>query len=221
MCWRRTLRSKRQRKAVKRANFERQVKIMAEETKNVTENQQTDGKQTEVNRTNTQQEDAPTVEQLMEQLAEAKAESQKYQNKYNQASSEAAASKKALRARQTAEEREAEEKAEAQRLADEERENLKKELNHIKAVAAYKAISEDKTVEMLIEAVSEADHSAIATIIENEKQKAVKEAKVEWMKSRPPVNAGQYSSMTKEQIMAIPDRDERRKAMAQNMDLFK
>ena len=41
------------------------------------------------------------------------------------------------------------------------------------------------------------------------------------MKSRPRVNAGgEYSGMTKEQIMAIPDRNERRKAIAMNMDLF-
>lgn len=179
---------------------------MAEETKgNVTENQQAEDKLT-TNAPDTQQEDTPTVEELMEQLAEARAESQKYQNKYNQASSEAAASKKALRAKQTAEEREAEEKAEAQRLADEERETLKKELNHIKAVAAYKNIQDENQVELLIEAVSEADHSAIATIFENEKQKAVKEAvnaaKAEWQKSRPHANAGaeSESTVTKEQF---------------------
>ncbi len=58
-------------------------------------------------------------------------------------------------------------------------------------------------------------------MIEAEKQKAVKEAQAEWMKSRPPVNTGQYSSMTKEQIREIKDRSELRKAIAQNLDLFK
>ena len=57
-------------------------------------------------------------------------------------------------------------------------------------------------------------------IIENQKKAAVKEAQAEWLKSRPQANAGAYSSMTKEQIMAIPDRNERRMAIAQNQNLF-
>lgn len=197
-----------------------------EETKNnVTENQQTaqqEGQKETTQKPEQQKENTPSVEELMAQLAEAKAESQKYQNKYNQASNEAAESKKALRAKQTAEEREAEEKAEAQRKSDEEKEAMRKELNHIKAVAAYKNIPEEKTVENLIAAVSEFDHVSIALIIEREKEKAVKEAKAEWQKSipQPQFGTGEYSSMTKEEIGAIKDRSERRKAIAQNMNLF-
>lgn len=190
---------------------------------NVTENQKSANQQTEKtkpdnkNQENNQQENTPSVEELMAQLAAAKAESQKYQNKYNQASTEAAESKKALRAKQTAEEREAEEKAEAQRLADEEKEAMRKELNHIKAVAAYKAIPDEKTVEGLIEAIAESDHVSIAAIIENEKAKAVKEAKAEWQKSipQPQFGTGEYSSMTVEEAMKIPDREKRLRALAQ------
>ena len=41
------------------------------------------------------------------------------------------------------------------------------------------------------------------------------------MKSRPRMNVGgEYSGMTKEQIMAIPDRAERRRAIAMNPSLF-
>ena len=47
---------------------------------------------------------------------------------------------------------------------------------------------------MMIDAVSEGDHQAIATIMNNEIEKAVKEAikaeKVKWLKENPPVNAG-------------------------------
>lgn len=166
--------------------------------------------------------DIPTVEELMAQLAEERAEKQKLQNKYNQASTEAAESKKALRAKQTAEEREAEEKAEAQRLADEEKEAMRKELNHIKAVAAYKNISDEKRVETLIEAVSESDHASIAAIIEEIKAKAIREAKAEWQKTipQPQFGTGEYASMSKQQIGEIKDRAERRKAIAQNMNLF-
>ena len=164
--------------------------------------------------------ETPTVEELMSQLASERAEKEKYKNASDKASSEAAKYKKELRSKQTAEEQEAEAKAEADKARDEELEQLRKELNHNKAVSAYKTIQNEKTVEMLIEAVSENDHNAIATILENEKKVAVKEARAEWLKSRPQANAGAYSSMTRDQIMAIPDRQERLKAIAQNQNLF-
>ena len=161
----------------------------------------------------------PTVEELMAQLASERAEKEKYKNASDKASSEVAQYKKQLRSKQTAEEQEAEAKAEAERLQNEKYENAIKELNHMKAVSAYKNVSE-KSIETLIEAVAEGDHSAIATIIDNEVKAAVTAAKAEWMKTRPAVNAGKYSSMTREQIMAISDRDERLKAIALNPTLF-
>ena len=75
-------------------------------------------------------------------------------------------------------------------------------MNHNKATAAYKSIQNEKVVESLIEAVADADHSTIASIIEAEKKAAVKAAQAEWLKSRPPVNAGtgNEASVTKEQF---------------------
>lgn len=186
---------------------------MAEETK------QTTTETTETN-TNTPENNNPTVEELMAQLASAKADADRYKSANDKLSKESADYKRQLRAKQTAEEQEAEAKAEAQRLADEERENMRRELNHIKAVNAYKNITEEKTVEKLIDAVSDADHTAIATIIANECKKAVAEAEAQWLKDRPPVQSGVYSNMTKEQILAISDRSERLKAIAQNKNLF-
>lgn len=139
------------------------------------------------------------IAQLKEELRKAKKEKDK-------ASSEAANFKKALRAKQTTEEREAEELAEQKRLADEERENMRKELNHMKAVSAYKEIQEEETVDLLIEAVSESDHSAIATIMRNEIEKAVKEAvkaeRIKILKENPPANvgSGDAPTVTKEQF---------------------
>lgn len=193
---------------------------MEENTKNATENQHEtnnpDGQKETTTKPENQQETTPTVEELMAQIAAAKAEAQKYQNKYNQASNEAAESKKALRAKQTAEEREAAEKAEAQRLADEEKEAMRKELNHMKAAAAYKNISDEKTVENLIAAISESDHASVMQIIENEKSKAVKAAKAEWEKTTPPPQhgTGEYSTMSMEEAMKIPDREQRLRAIA-------
>lgn len=163
----------------------------------------------------------PTVDELMAKLAEANARADKNKLELDKALKENGTVKKALRAKQTTEEQEAEARAEEQRLANEERESMRKELNHIKAVNAYKNIENEKTVESLIDAVSEADHNAISQIIENEKKQAVKIAETEWLKSRPPVGGNAYSSMTKEQIMAIADRDERMRAIAQNQHLFK
>ena len=191
---------------------------MAEETtKTGTEQQE---QTTTTQPKDNEQQETHTVEELMAQLAAERAEKEKYKTANDRLSKEAATTKRQLRAKQTAEEQEAEAQAEAQRLAEEEREQLRKENNRFKAMAAYKSFDE-KTVDKWLEAVSEADHVTLASMIEAEKQKAVKEAQAEWMKSRPPVNTGQYSSMTREQIMAIEDRAERRKAMAQNMDLFR
>ena len=168
---------------------------MADETtKTGTENQQ--------NGTENQQE-TPTVEELMAQLAAERAEKEKYKNASDKASSEAANYKKQLRSKQTAEEQEAEAKAEADRLQAEKFESMSKELNHIKAVAAYqKSISDEKDIEALIEAVAEGDHSAVTAVIENEIQRRIKAEKTEWMKSSPAVNAGSGddSAATKEQF---------------------
>ena len=177
----------------------------------VTENQQA----------STQENTTPTVDELMAQLATERAEKEKNKLALDKALKEKGDITKQLRAKQTAEEQEAEAQKEAQRLADEERESMRKELNHIKAVNAYKAISDEKAVESLIDAVSDADHNAIAQIIANECKKAVAEAEAKWLKDRPRVQHGQYSSMSVEQIMAIKDSDERLRAIAMNQQAFK
>lgn len=182
---------------------------MAEETKVMQTNEVAD------NPTETLETSTPTVEELMAQLAQANADRDKYKSANDKLSKSEAEMKRQLRAKLSDEEKE----AEAKRLANEETENLRQELNRIKAVNAYKNISE-KSVEALIAAVSDADHTAIADIIDREVKAAVKVAENTWMKSRPAIGANSYSSMTVEQIMAISDREERQKAIAMNLDLF-
>lgn len=192
---------------------------MAEETKTTTT--PTETQKPEQNAAeNDQQNNTPSIDELMAQLAAERAEKERYKTANDKLSKEAAETKRQLRLKQSAEEQEAEAQAEAQRLAEEEREALRKENNRFKAMAAYKSFDE-KTVDKWLEAVSEADHATLSAMLESEKQKAVKEAQAEWLKSRPNMNVGQYSSMNKEQIMAIADRNERRKAMAHNMELFR
>lgn len=186
-----------------------------EATNNVTETTETTVVETPATET------TPTVEELTAQIAQLTADRDKYKSANDKLSKEAAENKRQLRAKQTEEERQAEEQAEAQRIRDEEFEAMKAELNHNKAVNAYKSITDEKMVESLIDAVSDADHIAIANIMEKYASVKVKEAQTEWLKSRPQANAGQYSSMTAEQIMAIKDSDERLRAIAMNPQAFK
>ena len=190
---------------------------MADEIKN----NGTETTETTVVEETTSTETKPNVDELMAQIAQLTSDRDKYKSANDKLSKESADYKRQLRAKLSAEEQQAEEQAEAQRLADEERESMRKELNHIKAVNAYKSISDEKMVESLIDAVSDADHNAIANIMEKYASAKVKEAQTEWLKSRPQANTGQYSSMTAEQIMAIKDADERLKAIAMNQQVFK
>ena len=150
-----------------------------------------------------------------------KAEYEKLKSALDKALKEKGDITKQLRAKQSEDERLSAEQAEAQRIRDEEFEAIKAENNRMKAFGAYKSISGEKVVENLIEAVSNADHNAIAKIIADECKKAVTEAETTWLKERPRVQHGQYSSMTAEQIMAIPDRAEKLNAIAMNPELFK
>ena len=155
------------------------------------------------------EEHTPSVEELMAQLASERAEKEKY--------------KKELRSKQTAEEQEAEAKAEAEKLQAEKFESMSKELNHMKAVNAYqKVIGDGKDIDSLIEAVTDADHSLIATVIANEVQRQVKEAKAEWLKSRPAINAGggEESTITQEQFNKM-NYHERVEFKNKNPELYK
>lgn len=165
---------------------------------------QAEEQQADVQQEDSENGNAPSTRELelATQLAEANAEKERLKKANDKLSKSEAEMKRRIRATQTAEEQKSEEEEEAKRIAEEEKEEMRKELNHMKAVAAYKNIPDEKTLELLIEAVSEADHSAIATIIENEKQKAVKEAKKEWQKTIPNANVGtdEGKAITKEQF---------------------
>jgi hypothetical protein len=167
------------------------------------------------------EDNTPTVEQLMAELSAAKADVERFKSANDKLSKSEAEMKRQLRAKQTTEEQEAEARAEAERIAQEEREALKTELNQVKAEKAYKAITDEKVVSGLIEAVSNADHTAIAQIIAKECEKAVAVAQQTWLDSRPEVNyGGSGDVMTKEKIMAVKDVTERQRLIAENIDLF-
>ena len=166
--------------------------------------------------------DDETMTKLMEKLAEAEAARKRDKAALDKALKEKAEVTRKLREKQTVAEQESEEKAERDRQRDEELEAARKELNHMKAVAAYKDIEDEKTVELLIEAVADSDHAAIAQIISNEREKQRKADDLEFKKNRPQLNAGLGTepTMTKDEILAITDPEERQSAIAKNMSLF-
>ena len=197
---------------------------MAEENTNATMNTddvsevEAQGKQDDV------QKDDNKLDEILERLAQAEAkasqaevENEKLKRANDKLSKENAENKRQVRASMTADEQAKAELDEKIKALTERAEAAEAENNHNKAVAAYKEISDDKIVEQLIEAVSENDHVSIAKIIANERTKAVKDAQAEWMKSRPAVNNGTYSSMSMDEIMKIKDDEERQKAIAQNL----
>lgn len=206
------------REAIKTQIFREELKTQKVEEKTMAE--ETKNNVVETTNTDVTDNDTPTVEELMAQLESERAEKERHKSALDKALKEKGDITKQLRAKQSEDERLSAEQAEAQRIKDEELESLKAENNRMKAIGAYKTISSEKVVESLILAVSNADHNAIAQIIESEVEARVKAEKTEWLKSRPQANVGSYSAMTKEQIMAISDRDEKLKAIAQNQNLF-
>ena len=179
---------------------------MAEEIKNNgTENNPTDTPQASEGENNT-----PSVEELMLKLEEANAKvdeansrADRNKSELDKALKENGALKKEKRASMTEADRLAEEKAEADRVREEHVKELEARLNRSEAEKAYKSVTDEKMVDSLIEAVSEADHNAIAQIMDKYATAKVKEAQAEWMKSRPRVNMGGEGGLTKEQFNSM------------------
>lgn len=186
---------------------------------NVTTNE---GVETQVTETKPKA-NTPSVDDLMAQLAQERADREKVKQSLDKTLKENGELKKTIRSKQTVEEQEAEERKEAEAQRQKEYEDAINELNHMKATQAYtNVLGDDKQINNMISAVADGDHKGIALILDTAIKSAVKTAQAEWLKSRPQVNVGSgaYSGMTKAEIMKISDRTERRKAIAENMDLF-
>ena len=157
-----------------------------------------------------------------ERAAKAEADANRFKQSIDKLTKEAAEKKRAERAKMTEEERVAQERAEEFEKLKEKAEADAKELNHLKAVSAYKSISDEKVVERLIDAISDSDHAAIAKIISDECEKAVKAKEAEWKVNRPAgfVGSGSYPSKTKEEILGITDPEEQALEIARHPELF-
>lgn len=162
------------------------------------------------------------IEALKAENEKEKAEKQRFKNSLDKTLKENAEKKRAERAKLSEEERLAEERAEEFERLKAEKEAAANELNHLRAVTAYKTI-EPEMIEKMISAVNDKDHNAIAGYIDKIVEKAIKEKEAEWKKSRPDavIGNGAFPSMTKDEILAIKDEEEAVRQIALHKDLFK
>lgn len=201
---------------------------MAEEMNVNHETMETVGAEVETSVDRNNQDSTPDISELMAQLAEERARAEKAERNekrikiaYDKAASDLAEKKKEERARMTSEEQEQAEILETIKKLEEENKSLKDERNLTKAVAAYKGIIDDSKIEVLIEAVNERDHDAIANLFKTTADMGEKRGEAKYLKNRTPVAAGSGSgTMTMDEIMAIKDIGERQRAIAQNFHLF-
>lgn len=172
--------------------------------------------------------DENKLEEVMERLARAEKElaeqqtaNMKLKNANDKLSKENAEKKRQINESLTADEQKKIQEEEERKALLERLEQAEAEVNHSRAVSAYKDISDEKAVEQLIEAVNDKDHNMIAKLIANEIAIAKKELETQFLKERPQMQTGGgTSTMTREEIMAIKDPEERQKKIAENSSLF-
>ena len=165
-----------------------------------------------------------TYEDALAEIAAAQAEAKKAKADRDAALKKAGDVTKQLRAKMTEAELEAEKKA-----ADDEEKQA-----HLKELEDYKAQNEalkryrlqgmsDELAEKAAKAEIEGDMDALADVQRQHTQALIKEKEAEWKASRPRVNIGDgddSSTMTKEEILAITDREKRQEEIAKHLDLF-
>lgn len=165
-----------------------------------------------------------TYEDAMAEIAKAQAEVKKLKAERDNALKKSGEATKALRAKMSEDELKAEQDAQAKEEHD----------AYVKELESYKAKNEavkryllqgmeNELAEKAAQAEIDGDMDALADIQKQHTQALLKAKEAEWKASRPRVNMGDGddSSMTKEEILAITDREERQRQIAKHLDLFK
>ena len=168
--------------------------------------------------------DAETLESLKTELAEARAEQAKIKAALDKQMKQNGDLTKQLRSRQSQQEIEDEEKKAAEAEMKE----------HIASLEAYKRENEAKEryllqgmdADMAKKAASAevaGDMDQLADIQRQYTASVIKAKEAEWKKSMPKahIGDGSYPAMTREEILAIEDQEERTAAIARHLDLFK
>ena len=191
---------------------------MAEEIKNSATEQEQNGavNETEIGNAGEEQ-NTPSIEEVMARAAQAEADAKKWKNEFDKQSSQIASLKKTVQSLQTAEQRKESEDREAKeafeaehtRLQDFERRTLAKE----------RYLMQGMSVEMASKAADaevSGNMDELANIQKQHTESTLKSARAEWQKSipQPQFGTGEYSSMTVEEAMKIPDREQRLRAIA-------
>lgn len=163
----------------------------------------------------------PTTKSAEEQLQALMIENAKLKRAVDKSSSEAADYKKKYNATLSEQERASQEKAEEQARRDERLAELERENSIHRYTESYLDLGYDK--ETAIKAATaqvDGDVDTLFTLQKKVIDEKVLAKEQELIKDIPRAKTGVYSSMTAEQIMAIPDREERRRAINENIELF-
>lgn len=163
----------------------------------------------------------PTTQSVEEQLQALMVENVKLKRSFDKAASEASDYKKKYNATLSEQEKASQEKAEEQARRDERLAELERENSIHRYTEQFLDLGYDKA--SAIEAATAQVDNDVETLFKLQKKiidNKVLEKEQELYKSIPRAKTGVYASMTKDEIMAIPDREERHKAMAENWELF-
>lgn len=168
-------------------------------------------------------EPSKSYEDALSEIAAAKAEAKKLKAERDAALKKSGEISKQLRAKMSEDELKAEQDAQAKEEYE----------AHVKELEQYKAENEalkryrlqgmtDELATKAAKAEIEGDMDALADVQKQHTQSLIKAKEAEWKASRPRVNVGddEDSSMTKEEILAIQDRDERTRMIAKHLSLF-
>lgn len=168
-------------------------------------------------------EPSKSYEDALSEIAAAKAEAKKLKAERDAALKKSGEISKQLRAKMSEDELKAEQDAQAKEEYE----------AHVKELEQYKAENEalkryrlqgmtDDLAAKAAKAEIEGDMDALADVQKQHTQSLIKAKEAEWKASRPRVNVGddEDSSMTKEEILAIKDRDERTRMIAKHLSLF-
>lgn len=194
-----------------------------DENTNIQTTETNDAVQPETKATSTPKaDDKPTKSvSVEEQLQQLMVENAKIKRAMDKAASEAADYKKKYNATLSEQERASQEKAEEQARRDERLAELERENSIHKFTESFLDLGYDKeTAVKAATAQVDGDVDTLFTLQKKIIDEKVLAKEQELIKDIPRAKTGVYSSMTADQIMAIPDRDERRRAMMENIELF-
>lgn len=194
---------------------------MDENTSTVQETNDTAQAVNKVEQTTPKVDENPTTLSTEEQLQKLLVENAKLKRSFDKAASEASDYKKKYNATLSEQEKASLEKAEEQARRDERLAELERENSIHRYTESYLDLGYDK--ETAIKAATaqvDGDVDTLFTLQKKVIDEKVLAKEQELIKDIPRAKTGVYASMTPEQIMAIPDREERRRAINENIELF-